>query len=318
MPLKNQKFSKSVEILSKSIRGEVLLDELMLKHTSFKIGGPAEIFIRPYDANDLITALKWAKSNKMPIFVMGNGTNIIVSDSGIEGVVIKISDTFSNMVFNKNEVLVQAGVSLQRFLEEGMRRNLGGMEFAWGIPGAIGGSVAMNAGSNSHFLSTRVKYVNVIDYNGKIFKLNHDELKFDYRYSRIQDENLILIDALFELESKELKEIEKEREINMMLRKEKQPINYPCAGSVFKNPPTTYAGRVLDEAGCKGLRIGDAQISELHANFIVNLGNATAHDIVSLIQEAQMRVYKLKDLMLELEIKLIGNFRDIKLMEKKK
>lgn len=318
MSLKNQKFNKSIEVLTKSIRGEVLPDELMSRHTSFKIGGPAEIFVKPYDTDDLMTTLRWAKNNKMPIFVVGNGTNIIVSDSGIEGVVIKISDTFSNMIFDRNDVLVQAGVSLQKLLEEGMRRNLCGMEFAWGIPGAIGGSIAMNAGSNSRFLSTRVKYVNVVDYNGSIFKLNHDELRFDYRYSRIQDENLILLDALFELESKDFKEIEKERETSIIIRREKQPINYPCAGSVFKNPPTTYAGRVLDEAGCKGLRIGDAQISELHANFIINLGNATAHDIVSLIRDAQARVYKVKDLILELEIKLAGNFRDIRLMEKKK
>jgi len=309
---------KSLEILTKLLRGEVLINEPMSKHTSFKIGGVAEIFVKPFDINDLTMILKWAKSNKMSISVIGNGTNIIVSDSGIEGVVIKISDSFSGMVFNGNEVLVQAGVSLQSLLEEGMKRNLCGMGFAWGIPGAVGGSVVMNAGSNSHFLSTRVKCVNVIDYNGAIFRLSHDELKFDYRYSRIQDENLILLDALFDLETKKFEDIEKEKETNIRMRKEKQPVNYPCAGSVFKNPPTTYAGRVLEEAGCKGLRIGDAQISELHANFIINLGNATAHDIVSLIKEAQLRVYKMKDLILELEIKLLGNFRDVRLMEKKK
>jgi len=310
--------NKSLEVLTKSLRGEVLINELMSKHTSFKIGGEAEVFVKPFDINDLIMILKWAKSNKMPISVMGNGTNIIVADSGIEGVVVKISDSFSGMIFNGNEVLAQAGVSLQILLEEGMKRNLGGMGFAWGIPGVVGGSVVMNAGSNSHFLSTRVKYVNVVDYNGMIFRLSHDELKFDYRYSRIQDENLILLDALFDFETKNFEDIEKEREINIRIRREKQPVNYPCAGSVFKNPPTTYAGRVLEEAGCKGLRIGDAQISEIHANFIVNLGNATAHDIVSLIKEAQIRVYKLKDLMLELEIKLMGNFSGIGLMAKKK
>jgi UDP-N-acetylmuramate dehydrogenase len=309
---------KSIEVLTKFLQGEVFFNEPMSKHTSFKIGGPAEIFVKPFNTDDLVATLRWAKSNKVPVFVMGNGTNIIVSDSGIEGVVVKISDSFSQIAFNGNEVLAQAGVSLQHFLEESMQRNLGGMEFAWGIPGAIGGSITMNAGSNSHFVSTRVRYVNVADYNANIFRLNHDDLKFDYRYSRIQDENLILLDALFDLETKNFNDIDKERENNLKTRKEKQPINYPCAGSVFKNPPTTYAGKVLEEAGCKGLRIGDAQISDLHANFIINLGNANANDIVSLIREAQQRVYKLKDLILELEIKLVGNFGNVGIMIKKK
>ncbi len=199
-----------------------------------------------------------------------------------------------------------------------MKRNLGGLEFAWGIPGAIGGSIVMNAGSNSHFISTKVEYVDVMDYEGKEYKLLHDNLKFDYRYSILQIEPLILIDSLFTLDIKDSNYISMEKEMNLKARWEKQPVNYPCAGSVFKNPPTTYAGKVLEESGCKGLRVGDAMISEKHANFIVNLGSATARDVLSLIKEAQARVYKHKDLILELEIKLVGKFKEISLIERKK
>lgn len=308
---------KSVEVLKESIKGEVLLNEPLFKHCSFKIGGPAEVLVKPYDIYDLQTALSWAKRNKMPVFVMGNGTNVIFSDSGVADVVIKLSEGFSYLEFSGTEALVQAGFPIQGLLEEAMKRGLGGMEFAWGIPGAVGGSIVMNAGSNSHFVSTRVNYIDVMDLNGKVFQMKHDELKFDYRYSILQDEELILFDALFNFERRPPEEIGRERDLNLRMRRQKQPISYPCAGSVFKNPPTTYAGRVIEETGCKGLKVGDAQISELHANFIVNLGNATAFDVVSLIRKVQNRVYKQKDLILDLEVKLVGNFEGIELLKKK-
>jgi UDP-N-acetylmuramate dehydrogenase len=309
---------KNVDRLKEIIKGEIITNEPMSKHTSFRIGGPAEIFVKPLNKEELREVLNWAKTNKLPVFVIGNGTNIIVSDDGVEGVVIKLSEAFDEVKFSGNNALAGAGAGLQGFLEEAMKRNLGGLEFAWGIPGAIGGSIVMNAGSNSHFISTKVEYVDVMDYEGKEYKLLHDNLKFDYRYSILQIEPLILIDSLFTLDIKDSNYISMEKEMNLKARWEKQPVNYPCAGSVFKNPPTTYAGKVLEESGCKGLRVGDAMISEKHANFIVNLGSATARDVLSLIKEAQARVYKHKDLILELEIKLVGKFKEINLIERKK
>lgn len=309
---------KNIDRLKEIIKGEIITNEPMSKHTSFRIGGPAEIFVKPLNKEELREVLNWAKTNKLPVFVIGNGTNIIVSDDGVEGVVIKLSEAFDEVKFSGNNALAGAGAGLQGFLEEAMKRNLGGLEFAWGIPGAIGGSIVMNAGSNSHFISTKVEYVDVMDYEGKEYKLLHDNLKFDYRYSILQIEPLILIDSLFTLDIKDSNYISMEKEMNLKARWEKQPVNYPCAGSVFKNPPTTYAGKVLEESGCKGLRIGDAMISEKHANFIVNLGSATARDVLSLIKEAQARVYKHKDLILELEIKLVGKFKEINLIERKK
>ncbi|MGB9694444.1 MAG: UDP-N-acetylmuramate dehydrogenase [Caldisericaceae bacterium] len=310
--------TREIDVLRSSVKGEVLTNELMSKHTSFRIGGPAEVFVKPSSTDDLKKVLEWAKRNSQNIFVMGNGTNLIVSDDGIEGVVIKMADTFANIQYDGSEAMVESGTSMQYFLEESLRKGLGGMEFAWGIPGAVGGSIVMNAGSNSHFISTKINYVDVMDFNGRKLRLSHDDLKFDYRYSVLQEEPLILLNALFTLDKKDVAMMKVERESFIKSRWEKQPIDFPCAGSVFKNPPTTYAGKVLEEVGCKGMQVGGAKISEKHANFIVNLGNATASDVLSLIKEAQQRVYKQKDLILELEIKLVGNFQTSYLLERNK
>ncbi len=307
----------SVDKLKEVVKGEVLINEYMSKHTSFRIGGPAEIFCKPKDEEDLKNILVWAKRNRLPVTVVGNGTNLLVSDDGIEGVVLQISRELSGVEFDGNEVLVKGGHTVNGLIDSALKKNLGGIEFAWGIPGTVGGSVAMNAGTNSHFLSTYIKYVHVMDYDGKEYKMRHDDLKFDYRYSILQDEPLILLDVLFELdevpEEKGRENIKKAED----KRKGRQPIEYPCAGSIFKNPPTTYAGKVLEDAKCKGMRVGDAMVSELHANFIINLGHATANDVLTLIRKAQERVYKEKDLILELEIKLLGKFNTQLLMKKK-
>ncbi len=307
----------SVDKLKEIVKGEVLINEYMSRHTSFRIGGPAEIFCKPKDEEDLHNILQWAKKNKMPITVIGNGTNLLVSDDGVEGVVLQISREFSGVNFDGNEVLVKGGHTVNNLIDTALKRNLGGIEFAWGIPGTVGGSVAMNAGTNSHSLSTFIKYVRVMDYNGKQYKMRHDDLKFDYRYSILQEEPLILLDVLFELDSISEEEGRKNIKEAEDKRKGRQPTQYPCAGSIFKNPPTTYAGKVLDEVRCKGMRQGDAMISELHANFIINLGRATAKDVLTLIRKAQERVYKEKDLILELEIKLIGKFNTQLLIKRK-
>ncbi len=308
---------KSIDRLKDSVKGIVLTNEPMSRHTSFHIGGPAEIFCIPSDEEDIRNILLWAKKNRLPVTPIGNGTNLLVSDDGIEGITIKISDQFSGVSFDNNYVLVKAGSTVKGVIGAAMAHGLGGMEFAWGIPGVIGGSVAMNAGTNSHFLSRFVKKAHVIDLNGKEYRLLHDELKFDYRHSLLQEEPLILLDVQLELVEEGVEKIKKHVKEAAEKRKGRQPIEYPCAGSVFKNPPTTYAGKVLEEAQCKGLRVGDAMISELHANFIINLGHATASDVLKLIRIAQERVYRKKDLILDLEVKLIGKFNLDLLMKKK-
>ena len=308
---------KSIEQLKELIKGDVLLDEPMFKHTSFRIGGPAEIFCKPKDEEDIKNILIWAKRNKKPVIPVGNGTNLLVSDHGISGVVVQVSNSMNGMMFDGESVIVKSGSTIRELINSAMAKGLGGVEFAWGIPGTVGGSIVMNAGTNSHFLSKFVKYVNVVDFSGKQYRLNHDDLKFDYRYSILQDEPLILIDALFNLESMEVSKIKRAIEEASEKRKNRQPSEYPCAGSIFKNPPTTYAGKVLEESNCKGMRVGDAMVSDLHANFIINLGHATANDVLTLIRKAQERVYREKDLILELEIKLLGNFNTDLLLKRK-
>ena len=308
---------ESIDQLRELIKGEVLLGEPMYKHTSFRIGGPAEIFCKPLDDNDVRNILVWARKNKQPVTPVGNGTNLLVSDQGIPGVVIQISTGISGITFNGNSIFVKSGSTVKGLINSAMGKGLGGIEFAWGIPGTIGGSIVMNAGTNSHFLSKFVKYVNVLDFAGKRYRLNHDDLKFDYRYSILQDEPLILIEALFSLEKADRSKIKKIISEVSEKRKGRQPSEYPCAGSIFKNPPTTYAGKVLEEANCKGMRIGDAMVSELHSNFIVNLGHATANDVLTLIRKSQEKVYRKKDLILELEVKLIGHFNTDLLLKKK-
>ena len=300
---------KSIDKLRELVQGEVIENEPMANHTSFHIGGPAEVFCRPRSIEDIRNIIEWARRNRLPIFTMGNGTNLLVSDEGIRGVVIQISSTMKEIQFDKNRVFVQGGLSIQELIDKSMKRGLGGIEFASNIPGTVGGSIAMNAGSNSYFLSKYVKYVDVIGLNGKKIRMFHDDLKFNYRYSILQDEPLILLEAVFALEEKDPIKIKEEIEKFKSIRKKRQPIDYPCAGSIFKNPPTTYAGKVLEETGCKGMRIGDAVVSDMHANFIINLGNATASDVMNLIRKVQQQVYRKKDLKLELEIKTIGNFR---------
>ncbi len=309
---------KTIEKIRNLTKGTVLFEEPLSKHTSFKIGGPAEIFVEPSCVDDLEKVIKFAKQNNLEVTVIGNGTNILVADEGIRGIVIKLGNKFGKFTFSQNIAFIEAGASLQFFIEQSMRHNLGGLEFAFGIPGAIGGAIAMNAGTNSHYISTKVLYGDVMDLNGKIYRFKHDDFHFDYRYSILQDERLILLNAVIAMEEKDEKEIVKAKEMNLRVRYDKQPLDFPCAGSVFKNPPTTYAGKVLEESGCKGLHFGDAIISDKHANFIVNLGNATADDVVNLIREAQSRVYKNKDLVLELEIKLLGDFKNLGLIERKK
>ncbi len=307
----------SIEQLKELVKGEVLLDESMYKHTSFRIGGSAEIFCKPADAQDIKNVLVWAKKNKQPVTPIGNGTNLLASDQGIEGVVIQISNNMSGVKLNGENALVNGGSTIEGLINSAMKKGLGGIEFAWGIPGTIGGSVVMNAGTNSYFLSKFVRYVDVMDLSGKQYKLNHDDMKFDYRYSILQDEPLILLDAFFALKKMEPSDIKSSIDEASQARRVRQPFRYPCAGSIFKNPPAMYAGKVLEEVKCKGMRVGDAMVSDLHANFIVNLGKATANDVLSLIRKAQERVYRKKDLILDLEIKLVGKFGTDMLLKKK-
>lgn len=294
-----------IERLRRNIKGEILLNELMKNHTSFCIGGPANIII-PKDVDDLKNILKRASENNIPVTIIGNGTNLLVSDNGIEGIVLKIKDCFDILLINKQRVLVGAGSLLSKLSEAVANRGLSGLEFAIGIPGTVGGAVVMNAGAHGGEMSDVVTKVKVMDFKGEINELSKADLEFGYRKSTVQNRDLIALEVEMELKNDDVEEIKEKMVKHQEWRRKNQPIDIPNAGSIFKNPENDYAGRLIDFAGCKGMRIGDAQVSELKANFIVNIGNATAQDILNLMKKVQDTVLKKYGIKLLPEIKTIG------------
>ena len=297
-----------IESLRRDIKGEILLKELMEKHTSFRIGGPANIII-PKDVSDLKNILKLTSENNIPVTIIGNGTNLLVSDDGIEGVVIKIKDCLDDILINKQHVMVGAGCLLSKLSEVVANRGLSGLEFAIGIPGTVGGAVVMNAGAHGGEMSYVVTKVKVMDFKGEINELSKDDLEFGYRKSKLQNRDLIVLEVKMELKKDDVEKIKEKMAIYLEWRKKNQPIDIPNAGSIFKNPENDYAGRLIDFAGCKGMRVGGAHVSELKANFIVNIGNATAQDILNLMKKVHDTVLKKYGIKLVPEIKVIGIMR---------
>lgn len=293
--------------LSKIVRGVVCYNEPMANHTSFKVGGPAETLIIPYESEDIYNILKFSKENDIPISVIGSGTNLLVSDKGVKGIVIKINSPYENISFSGERVKVSAGVKISKLLYECMNRNLSGLEFLTGIPGTVGGAICMNAGIGTHSISMFFLKGSVIDMDTlDVKELSHKDFSFDYRWSVIQKSKKIILDAVFGLKEGEFSEISEKVKILQDKRLKTQPLNFPNAGCIWKNPPETFAGKLIEEAGLKGFSIGGASISDLHANFIVNSNNAKAQDIYDLIRYVEDIVYNKFNICLEREIKLFG------------
>lgn len=286
----------------------VLQKEPLASYTSFRIGGPAEYFYTPSGEEDLVCSLRAARVLGMPTTILGNGTNILVSDRGVEGLVIRLLDTGIQPSLEKGLVLARSPMPLAALLDFAMVRDLAGLEYLVSIPGTVGGAVYMNAGSFSQAISTHLAYVEYLDRSLEYVVKKHEELDFDYRYSEFQENGGTILRAAFDLESGDGAAI---RTTAARIRSEKhakQSWELPNAGSIFTNPPTTYAGRLIEEADCKGLQVGQAQVSHKHANFIVNLGGATAHDVVTLMDLVVQRVYARFNVRLSPEIRLVGDF----------
>jgi UDP-N-acetylmuramate dehydrogenase len=294
-----------IESLRINVKGETLLNELMKNHTSFLIGGPANIII-PQDIDDLKNILKLSSENNIPVTIIGNGTNLLVSDNGIEGIVIKIKDCLDNLLINKQRGFAGAGGLLLKLSEVVANRGLSGLEFAIGIPGTVGGAVVMNAGAHGGEMSDVITKVKVMDFKGEINELSKDDLEFGYRKSKLQNRDLIALEVAVELKNDDVEKIKEKMAKHLEWRKKNQPIDIPNAGSIFKNQENYYASRLIDSAGCKGMRIGDAQVSELNANFIVNTDNAAARDVLDLMEKIQDTVFKKYGIKLVQEIKTIG------------
>ncbi|NTW05489.1 MAG: UDP-N-acetylmuramate dehydrogenase [Peptococcaceae bacterium] len=291
---------------SRLTNGSLLINEPMDRHTSWKIGGPADLFIEPSGVEELKTALFLAVEKGIPVTIIGAGTNLLVRDGGIEGIVIKISGGFSEIIADKNIISAGSGVKLNRIALFARDSGIGGLEFLSGIPGTVGGAVVMNAGAYGVSLSDIINQVFCIDFKGNEYVYSSDQLDWGYRKSIFQEKELIVTRVLLQGEAKAESLIAADMEKIISSRREKQPLEYPSAGSVFKNPSGSYAGRLIQESQCQGMQIGDAQVSLKHANFIINRGNATASQVLSLIDLVRETVKSKTGFSLEVEINILG------------
>lgn len=297
--------NKLYKELSKEIKGKILKDEPLKKHTYFKIGGPAQIFIEPENEDELKIVLKYINIYKINYFVIGNGTNLLVSDSGFNGVIIKIGEKFSYIKRNNDEVVVGSGTLLSVIAKFLANEGLGGFEFASGIPGYIGGAVYMNAGAYNGEMKDVIKKVKCMNSEGDIFEFTNEEMKFGYRNTYISNTDFIVLEAVLSLYCDDKEKIkEKIREFNEK-RISKQPISMPSAGSTFKRPSNGYASKLIEDCGLKGLRYNGAMVSDKHSGFIVNCDNATCEDVLTLINIVTEAVYDKFGIMLEPEVKII-------------
>ncbi len=283
-------------------------NEPMKNHTSFKTGGAAEVFIIPKDENELITVLKLCKDFSMKPFILGNGSNVLVSDDGIRNrPVIHIGKAFS-FIRNIDETTVEvgAGASLTALCNYALSKELSGLEFAYGIPGSCGGAAYMNAGAYGGEMKDVLLQCNHVDINGNVGSFSGDELKLSYRHSVYTDSDYIITSIIVKLHKGNKEEIEDKMRDLMGRRIDKQPLEYPSAGSVFKRPEGYFAGALIEQSGLKGKRIGGAMVSEKHAGFIINYDNATTTDVLELIRYCQNTVKEKFGVELETEIKSIN------------
>lgn len=287
--------------------GTVKRNELLSQHTTMKIGGPADVFIEPSSLENIQKVMTFIKERQLPWRAIGRGSNLLVSDKGIEGVVIKLGSGLNHLSINESTITVGGGHSLVSLSTLISKKGLSGLEFASGIPGSVGGAVYMNAGAHGSDISKILTKAHILFEDGSIEWLSNDEMEFTYRTSVLQKKRPgIVLEAEFKLTMGDRTAIVSQMQKNKDYRKETQPWNFPCAGSIFRNPLPNYAGKLIEEAGLKGFQIGGAKISEMHGNFIVNAGNATAKDVLDLIQYIKDKIEHLFGVKMETEVEIIG------------
>ena len=290
----------------KSICNTVLLNEPMSLHTSFRTGGPAEVFIKAESTENIISAIDIAKKYNKQYIITGNGSNILVKDGGIDGIVINIGNEMSKIKCDGTKIYAQAGAMLSALATAAADEELTGLEFASGIPGTVGGAVFMNAGAYDGEIKDVIEYADVIDSEGNTHRLIKDELELSYRHSVISEKNMIVVGAMFNLNKGIKKNITDKMADFAKRRRDKQPLNYPSAGSTFKRPEGYFAGKLIEDSGLKGKTVGGAQVSEKHAGFVVNIGNATSSDIIALMDGCIETVYNKFGVKLEPEVRILG------------
>ena len=290
------------------INQKILYNEPMKKHTSFKIGGNADLFISVQNEEELKQALNYAKQKQIPVTIIGNGSNILVSDEGIKGLVIKIDIQYFGIQNNEDEfeVIVGSGNKMMALAIQLKNHEISGFEQLSGIPGTIGGAIYMNAGAYGKEMKDIVLETTYIDRDGNIHKINNSMHQFEYRKSIFSNNDYIILETIFILNYGVKEQIKAKMTEYMVSRTEKQPIELPSAGSSFKRGTDFITAKLIDECGLKGFRIGDAEVSKKHAGFIVNLGNATAKDVLELIIVVKNKVYEKTSKEIELEIQIMG------------
>jgi UDP-N-acetylmuramate dehydrogenase len=291
-------------LLLKRTEGSCLLNEPLKKYTTWRVGGPADILYRPENSEQCAEVLKLAWRHQVPVTFLGVGSNVLVADEGIRGLVIQ-TEGFREVFWRESEVTVGSGVLLSHLSRLAAERGLSGLEYAAGIPGSLGGAVMMNAGAYGSSLDQVMVSVKSLDLEGKIRKYRKDELNLSYRYSIFKKKKELIIETTLSLQPGNVQEIKQIMTGYLQARREKQPLELPNAGSIFKNTGLG-AGRLIEGVGAKGWRVGDAQVSEKHGNFIVNLGEAKAGEIIALIKEVQEAVRQKYNVELETEVVLLG------------
>ena len=294
------------EIFAGCTAKPLLVQEPMAKHTSFRIGGPADLMAMPQSEQELQQLLQRACEAKVPVTLIGNGSNLLVRDKGIRGLVIKLGSMLRDIKVSGNVLTFGSGVSLAQASKKAAELGLSGMEFAVGIPGSIGGAVYMNAGAYDGEMSKVVKSVRVMDAAGEVSELSASELDFGYRHSALQGSGKIVTSVTVELPAGDKQAIAEKMADFSNRRITKQPLELPSAGSMFKRPPGYFAGTLIDQTGLKGYTVGGAQVSTKHAGFVVNIGGATAADVLQLISDVQAKVFAAHGVHLEPEVLVLG------------
>ena len=285
---------------------QFIFDAPMSEHTTFKIGGDADVLIFPSTTEEVVGVLQLINESKIPLTILGNGSNVLVRDKGIRGAVIKFNGEFAQIHRDGTKLIVGAGAKLKDVSNFAANNGLTGLEFAVGIPGSIGGAVYMNAGAYGSEMKNVISKVRAVSRSGDCIEFNVDVLDLGYRRSIFQSNGYAICEIELQLAEGDMEVIKHDMEDFTQRRESKQPLEYPSAGSTFKRPKGYFAGTLIDETGLKGLRVGDAMVSTKHAGFVVNVGNATAADVLNLIEEVKRRVYEAHGVKLNPEVRIVG------------
>lgn len=298
-----------IEQLKKVLEGDqVLIGEPMSRHTTFRIGGPADIFVIPKTIEDISHVCAIAKKQEIPLFVLGNGSNLLVADQGMDGIVLQIYKNFSGVSADGNELAIKAGTLLSTAAKAAQAEELTGFEFAGGIPGTFGGAVVMNAGAYGGEMVQVLKEVTVLTPEGEIKTIPAEELELGYRTSNILKNGYVVLSGTIALEKGDPEQIKAKMDEYSTARRTKQPLELPSAGSTFKRPEGYFAGKLIQDAGLRGYQVGGARVSDKHCGFVVNQDNATAADVMRLIADVQRIVKDKFNVELEPEVKRVGRF----------